>query len=253
MKSVLFLSKQFGFILIIVFAVSFFSATAQTSGDDFRNTVKFNVSNQLLYDNSIQFSYERILKNNRSINVFGGYQEFPLIRIDFNDVEFKSSSSRSGYSGGAEYRFYLTNENKYNAPRGVYLAPFMSFFNFTTKRGIEHTNETTGQVDNAELKTQINFTNLGGALGYQFVIHRRWVIDCVLFGPSVTYYRFKSKLDGSLSGIDDNELAQKVIEALKDKLPFLNDVSKGEEVTKDGVESITALGFRYNISIGYRF
>ena len=36
---------------------------------DFKNSIKFNVSNTLIYDNSYQISYERIIKKNQSINV----------------------------------------------------------------------------------------------------------------------------------------------------------------------------------------
>lgn len=191
---------------------------SQDTGD-FKNSVKFNVSNTLLYDNSYQFSYERILKENQSINVFAGYQEFPLITVDLGeDNSFSKNSDRTGYSVGADYRFYLGSINKFKAPRGVYLAPFVSFFQFKTDRNIMHTN-TAGEVSNANLTSKFNLTNIGGELGYQFVLWDRFIIDCVLFGPSVTVYKFNTKLDGHISGLEDNEVYQKVIEAIKDRKP----------------------------------
>lgn len=216
--------------------------------------MKFNVSNTLLYDNSYQFSYERIIKENQSLNFVVGYQEFPLITVDLDeDTNFERNSTRSGFSVGADYRFYLGSVNKYKAPRGVYLAPFVSFFQFNTDRDLKHTDPNSGQVSNANLSSKFNLTNIGGELGYQFVLWDRFVIDCVLFGPSLTRYKFNTKLEGSLPGIDDNEVLQKVIEGIKNKFPGIDGITGDEGVEKKGVQSITAVGFRYNVSIGYRF
>jgi len=124
------LSTSFRIVFIFGFAL-FMSSTkvfSQAAPKDFKNSIKFNVSNTLLYDNSLQFSYERMIKENQSINVFAGYQEFPLITLDVKNVDFDQSSGRKGYSFGADYRFYLGSVNKYKGPRGVYLAPFTSFF-----------------------------------------------------------------------------------------------------------------------------
>ena len=237
----------FTFILFI-FSVNVFSQS------DFKNSIKFNVTNTLLYDNSYQFSYERMIKENQSLNVFTGYQEFPLITVDLSDNnEFSKKNSRSGYSLGADYRFYLGSINKFKGPRGVYLAPFVSFFQFRTDRDIIHTDSDTNVQSSINLSSRFNLTNVGGELGYQFVICDRFVIDCVLFGPSVTWYKFNTKLDGSIPGLEDNEVYQDVIEAIKDRFPGVEGITGDEGVEKKGVQSITAVGFRYNISIGYRF
>ncbi|MBW4362532.1 hypothetical protein [Flavobacterium taihuense] len=233
----------------------FFSAPvfSQGASKDFKNSVKFNVTNTLLYDNSYQFSYERIIKENQSLNVFVGYQEFPLITVDLSDdASFSKNSSRDGFSVGADYRFYLGSINKFKGPRGVYLAPFVSFFQFGTDRDINYT-DSNNTVNTVNLSSKFNLTNIGGELGYQFVLWDRFVVDCVLFGPSLTHYKFNAKLDGSIPGIEDNEVYQKVIQAIKDKFPGIEGVTGDEGIEKKGVQSITAVGFRYNISIGYRF
>jgi hypothetical protein len=242
------------FIFGAVLLISSINVFSQGASKDFKNSVKFNVTNMLLYDNSYQFSYERIIKENQSLNVFVGYQEFPLVKVDLgDDTDFRKKSDRNGYSVGAEYRFYLGNINKYRAPRGVYLAPFVSYFQFGTDRDLNYTNPDTGVVSTANLSTKLNLTNYGGELGYQFVLWDRFVVDCVLFGPSVTRYKYNLKLDGSLPGIEDDEIYQKVIEAIKNKFPGIEGITGDEGVEKKGVQSITAVGFRYNISIGYRF
>ena len=79
------------------------------------------------------------------------------------------------------------------------------------------------------------------------------MIDCVLFGPSITHYKFNIKLDNDIEGLDENEAYQKIIEALKDKFPGIGDLTGEKGIEKKGTQSITAVGFRYNISIGYRF
>jgi hypothetical protein len=211
------------------------------------------VSNTLLYDNSYQFSYERIIKENQSINVFVGYQEFPLLSVDLDNVNFEKKSDRTGFSVGADYRFYLGSVNKYSAPRGVYLAPFISFFQFSTDRDLIYNSQNSG-TSSANLSSKFNLTNIGGELGYQFVLWDRFVIDCVLFGPSLTRYKFNLKLDSDVSSdLDENEVYQKVIEAIKNKFPGIDGITGDEGIERKGVQSVTAIGFRYNISIGYRF
>ena len=248
--------------LILILLVSIFfntfsfaqeSDTINKVSRDFKNTIKFNISNPFLYDNSYQFSYERIIKKNQSINVFFGYQQFPLISVDLGLAKANKNHSRDGYSAGVDYRFYLGSVNKYSAPRGVYLAPFVSYFKFNTDRGYDFTNTESGLVDSATLNSKLSLTNVGGELGYQFVLWDRFVIDCVLFGPSMTFYKYNIKADSKIPGIDDNEVAQKVIEALKDKFPSLGNLTDDKGITKNGVQSTTAFGFRYNICIGYRF
>lgn len=247
-------TPSFIFVFTFLLLSSSINIFSQSPARDFKNSVKFNVTNTLLYDNSYQFSYERMIKENQSLNVFTGYQEFPLITVDLSDnTAFSKNSSRSGYSVGADYRFYLGSINKFKGPRGVYLAPFVSFFQFRTDREIIHTDPDTNVQSSININSKFNLTNVGGELGYQFVIWDRFVIDCVLFGPSVTWYKFNTKLDGSIPGLEDNDVYQKVIEAIKDKYPGVEGITGDEGVEKKGVQSITAVGFRYNISIGYRF
>lgn len=219
---------------------------------DFKNTIKLNISNKLLYDNAYQFAWERILSKSTSVNVFAGYQEFPLITVNLLNVSSDRSAKRYGYSLGGEYRWYLMSENKYNAPRGVYLGVFTSLFDFNTKRNVTFYQEATDSTEKLSLDTDINFVNLGGSIGYQFIVKDRWVFDFVFFGPSMTYYSFKSSFDSDIAGVEDNEYLKQVLDNIKDRLPFLEEVSSAD-VSRSGLNTFTAAGFRYNISVGYRF
>ncbi|HZZ76557.1 MAG TPA: hypothetical protein VFE04_11540 [Puia sp.] len=214
----------------------------------FKNTLKLNLTSWILYS-GVQVNYERILSKKRSITLYGGIIEFPMPSVISNSsLSFNRDKQKSGFSLGSEYRFYLAKENKYDAPHGVYLAPFVSFYHFNNER----TGRDSSNSNFLTLNTSISFLNFGGELGYQFVIKKRLVIDCVLLGPALSSYYFNIKLDGNTSG-DQNEKLQEIIAALKEKFPLLNDLTKSSGITSSGISNFWSLGFRYAIHIGYRF
>jgi len=240
--------------LMVLFSESVYSqvqkdSTVVPKEKSLNNVVKINLSSWILYTNGVQLAYERVLSPKRSITVFGGIISFPVpSRIANSSLSFTDDKTKSGFAIGAEYRFYLAKENKYPAPRGIYLAPFISYYHFNNVRsGHDSTNS-----DNLTLNTTVNFFNIGGELGYQFVIKKRFVVDCIMFGPALSSYHFDIKLDGSSSG-NQNEKAQAILEALKDKFPLLKDLTNGSGVSSNGVSTSWSAGFRYCIMIGYRF
>lgn len=248
------------YCFLIILIMSFYSsvnaqdssiAGSSTEGR-MNNVIKYNLSASLLYDNSLHFSYERVMKKkNQSISIFGGPAQFP-VDLSIVNVNEGSNRSKSGYVIGADYRFYLSKENKYAAPHGIYVAPFVASYQFSNSKDVEYT-DSAGEKNNLGLDTKVTFFNIGAQLGYQFVIKKHFVIDFVMFGPALTSYRFKANINGDISTVDKESLAAQVIDALKEKYPLLNDLAKGEDVSKDGVEAFWSVGFRYNISIGYRF
>jgi hypothetical protein len=250
---------QIIFTLLAIFFLSPTFSSAQeeatakkTKRTDYKNSIKYNVTSQIVYRNAFLLGYERVLKNNQSLNISGGLVEFPL-SISFPDsLRAKNKGTKSGYNITLDWRFYLANENKYAPPHGIYLAPFFSVHHFSNDRDLTYI-DTSGTSQNVALSSRINFITIGGELGYQFVIKRRFVVDAILFGPGITNYYFKAKLDGNISPIDKGPLATKIIDALKEKLPLLKDLTSGEEVNSSGVETFWSVGFRYSISIGYRF
>jgi len=246
-------------IALSFFALLGFHAYTQTTDSipkpakELKNSIKINLTSMVIWDNSFQLSYERVINKNQTLNVFGGYNEFPVnLSLDLDNTSLSNTSNRSGYSFGADYRFYLAKENKYAVPHGVYLAPFISFYNFKADRTLTHT-DSTGTQSSSGLNTKISFVNIGGVLGYQFVLGRRWVIDAMVFGPALTKYNFKARIESDLPGLDENEAAQAIIDALKEKLPLLNDLSSEEGVSGSGTQAFWSVGFRYSISIGFRF
>ncbi len=218
------------------------------------NIVKLSISSWILYSNSFHMGYERVLNPNHSIYVFGGYNEFP-IKLDLNlsNTNLTDSKNKNGYTIGAEFRFYLPKENKYVAPHGIYLAPYISYYSFGSNNTLTHTDSSGSQ--SASLAMNIGLYNIGFEVGYQFVIAKRFIIDAEMFGPSFTYYTFKANINGELDGLTQNETLQAVLEALKAKFPLLSDLSSSKSVYSSGSASqkFPAVGFRYAVSIGFMF
>jgi Protein of unknown function (DUF3575) len=250
-----FFSNRKSFVLFIVLIAALKTSAQEkdtliiTQSKDYKNTVKVNVTSWILYHGGVQVNYERILSKKRSFTVFGGIIQFPVPSVIANSsLVFNNDKKKSGFSIGADYRFYLASENKYNAPRGVYLAPFVSYYHFNNQRtGRDSLNPANSLL----LNTTVDFFNVGVELGYQFVIKNRFVIDCVLLGPGLSSYHFNIKLDGSSGNY--NEQVQAILDALKAKFPLLKDVSSDEGVSKNGISNFWSVGFRYCINIGYRF
>ena len=255
-KSVNFYPAYLRIIPIVLIAMIFsFHVHAQQDSikvaheKEYKNVIKLNITSWILYTNGVQINYERILSKNRSITIFGGPIQFPMPTIIANSpLNFDKNKTKIGFVLGSEYRFYLAKENKDPAPHGVYLAPFVSYYHFTNQR-MGH--DTTNQ-DNLTLVTNMDFLNIGGELGYQFVIKKRFVVDCVMFGPALSSYYFSLKLNGSTSG-DYSEQVQAILDAMKQKFPLLKDLSNGEKLSTSGISNFWSLGFRYAIHIGYRF
>ena len=244
-------------IYFAIFLVMVFSMHAEAQQDsinikhekELKNIAKLNITSWILYSNGVQLAYERMLSNHTSVTLFGGYINFPMPSvIDNSPLSFDKNKVKSGFIIGSEFRFYLSKENKYDAPHGVYLAPFVSFYHFNNQR---NGRDTTNQ-DQLTLSTTMDFLNIGGELGYQFVIHKRFTVDCVLFGPAISSYYFSLKLNGSTSG-NQSEQVQEILDAIKQKYPILKDLTNGEKVSSSGVSNFWSLGFRYVIQIGYRF
>ena len=219
------------------------------------NIIKLSISSWLLYPSSFHMGYERVLNANHSIYIFGGYNQFPVkLDLGIQSTSFTDARNKTGYTIGAEYRFYLPKENKYYAPHGIYLAPYISYYNFSSNNTLTHT-DSNGAKTSANLNMSISLLNVGFELGYQFVIAKRFIIDAEMFGPSFTYYSFQANISGQLNGLDQNETLQAVLNALKAKFPLLSDLSSSKQIYSSGAatEKFPAIGFRYAVSIGFMF
>lgn len=236
-----------------------FSAKAQTAdtiknnGREFKNTIHFNLTNPMIFgDRSLVFGYERVLTKNRSFSVNVGQASLPDLNIiNTDELEMETIRSEKGLHLSADYRFYLSKENKYNAPRGVYVGPFYSY-NYFNK---EHTWSLATSGYNGKVNSELDFTinTIGAELGYQFILWKRLAIDLILIGPGVANYKLEATLDTNLSDEDKELFFDKLNEALQEKFPgYSGVIDEGEFKTK-GTTNTTNFGFRYIIQVGYRF
>lgn len=237
--------KNFLSVCLFLMAFSVFGQDSD-SLKYLRNTVKLDLTSLALYRQAIVFSYERLVKPHQSWGVTLGYEEFPRI----SQSTLIKEDNRGGYKFGGEYRFYLAKENKYAAPRGVYIGPYFTSHGFKTERFLEV--EHDGVTDEATLNSTLRVHNFGAQLGYQFVFNDRWTIDLVLIGPSFSNYRAKMKLEGDFT-FDPEDIQNEFILELIDQFPILEDVLSGEEVDANGKVDTWALGYRYQFLVGYRF
>jgi hypothetical protein len=224
----------------------------------FKNTIRFNITNPLIFgDRSLVLGYERVLSHRRSFSVNLGQSELPtfdLFNPDSDDPEAKltKNSTGRGFNTTADYRFYLTPENKYDAPHGVYLAPYVAF----ASMGRKNTWSLNTTNFNGEVVTDFNlsFIAIGGELGYQFILWKRVALDFILIGPSVASYKLKAKLDTEgITPDDESLLFQKISEALEERFPGYTFVFDDAEFVKTGTSDLIGPSFRYVIHVGFRF
>lgn len=238
------------FFLLVVFSSQFSKAQDSAAVSLRRNTIKINLTGNLIYSNHYNFSFERVVKKNQSYVLTLGYQEFPDIVNFGENIIGKREDEKSGYKVGGEYRFYLKKENKFSAPRGVYIGPFVTGIGFRSDRGIIYTG---GDVpEEADLSSRLNILSVGAQLGYQFVFNDRWSIDLVLIGPSVSKYNFKAQLDGDFE-FDPDDVQNEILQKLIDKFPLLEDFLSENELNSSGRLNTWSLGYKYQFFIGYRF
>jgi hypothetical protein len=96
-------------------------------------------------------------------------------------------------------------------------------------------------------------TNLGFLLGYQFVFNKRFTIDCLLFGPSLSIYSGSFKIGGAL---DEEEIAaidEELIGKLLERYPYLGTIFSEDQLLFTGKKTGFDIGFRYSIQFGYHF
>ena len=242
--------KHFFYCLILTVVCGTSSYAQETELPQRRNTIKLDLTSHLFFSKAFVFSYERVMKPYQSLVVTAGYQQFQPFSNFGANVVVTDERSANGLKFGADYRFYLQKENKYTAPRGVYIGPYLSYLNFTNNRTLEVDNN--GTPETADLKTNLHILNIGFQLGYQFVIKDRWTIDMVFVGPSVSNYRINMDLDGDYT-FDPEDVQNEIVKKLIDRFPAFEDLIKDKSVSGSGKVNSWSYGYRYQLQVGYRF
>src|SRR5262245_43130102 len=197
---------------------------AQQSGSkelNLKNTIHYNVTNPMIFGNrSIIFGYERVLNKLRSFTLNIGTTDFPKLGLVKSDsVKLKSVTHEVGFHLSADYRFYLAKQNKYAAPRGVYIGPYYSYNYFKNNATwlVKPTNSSSYTEVKNEMK--LNVHTIGFEMGYQFVFWDRLSVDLILIGPGIGLYSLRSALGTNLSDADKQKLREAINESLEDRFP----------------------------------
>lgn len=156
----------------------------------------------------------------------------------------------SGYKIAGEYRFYLGKENRYQAPHGVYIGPYVSYHDFKNNWEIKAEGDNGPQTGKTDARVQV--INMGFQAGYQFLINNRWSVDMSFAGLSMSHYRVRMNLEGDFD-IDESQINQDVLNALMNRFPLLEELVNEKSIDETGKLDSWGLGYRYQIGIGYAF
>jgi hypothetical protein len=220
-----------------------------------KNTIRFNITNPMIFgDKALIFGYERVLKNNQSFSFNLGSASFPKLsrdNVDDPELNLRSNTSEKGLNFSVDYRFYLMGENKYKAPRGVYIGPYYSYNYFNR---VNNWNLSTADFQgDVQSDLTMNFHTAGVELGYQFVFWKKLSVDMILLGPGIASYNVKAKLGTTLDPADEQKFFDALNNFLASKFPNYDRVIDSGDFKRTGTISTNGLGFRYMIMIGFRF
>jgi hypothetical protein len=231
-------------------------AVNSSTKKEFKNTISYNISNPLMFGfKTIVVGYERTIGKHHSFTVDVGQITLPTLSILPSSIKSNSETTEKGYKIAVDYRFYPAAENKYNAPRGVYFAPYFAYNYFDRKKSFTIDTSTTGIPIEVAVSTDFNLqiTTVGAELGYQFVFWKRLAVDLILVGPGISGYNAKINLDTSLDPDNESELFTAINDALAEKIPGYSLVIKPGDFNKKGSTNTTTIGFRYLVHVGFRF
>jgi hypothetical protein len=218
----------------------------------FKNTIRYNITNPMLFSAKFNvIGYERVVKDYQTFSINIGRSSFGTLLFNSDSLELIDQTNDKGFNLSVDYRFYLQKENKYRAPRGIYVGPYYSynFFSRDITWGL-NTDNYNGEVITG---MGINAHFIGAQLGYQFVFWNRLSLDMILMGPGLWYFNIKTSFDTTLSPEDETMLLEQLNAMLQEKFPGSDFIitGKGLEATKSA--STSTMGFRYMINIGFRF
>jgi len=248
-------------ILVLLQGISFTYCNAQlktdSTGKHYKNVIRYNLSGPILvsFDKYIVFGYERVVNGNQSFSINGGTVALSNRRRDTSSIEpffLKSNLKSTGFNISGDYRFYLKRENKYLPPRGIYIGPYFSYNKFHKESSWSYY-DSSGHSKTTNTTLEMNIFSIGGEIGYQFILFKRFAVDFVVFGPGVGQYNVDLPASDILTTEEKSRLRAQVKQNMTVKYPGLNYVFDKREFDGNGKIHTWALGYRYIVHIGYLF
>jgi hypothetical protein len=219
----------------------------------YKNVIRYNLSGALLarWGGYFVIGYERIVNARQSFSINVGRTSLPnLTSLDTYTYTVQRDVGNGGYNISVDYRFYLAKENKFAAPRGLYIGPYFSYNHFTRK------NEWLYKVDQTSLirtRMDLAINTVGFELGYQLFVWKRISLDFLMVGPGIGFYKFKASTDSSIDGAEKEELYRAVQALAASKIPGMNYVLGSQAIGSNGSLRVTNVGYRYIFHIGFIF
>jgi hypothetical protein len=257
-----YMANKFFFLPIMIVFIGLGSSKsfAQDNKDSslrtYKNVLRYNLSGALLFgfDKYVVLGYERVLSPKKSISVNFGTAALPkIVSLVTDSFQTSKEGSRKGYNLSIDYRFYLAKENKFEAPRGLYIGPYYSYNHYENEK--EWTHKKNGISSAIMTKGDFNIHTFGFELGYQLLLWKRFSVDMVLVGPGVGFYKYKASYNANtnLSSGEKEQLFDAMQQLLEQKFPGMNYVFSDEKINADGVLKTRDIGYRYIVHIGYAF
>jgi hypothetical protein len=219
-----------------------------------KNVIKFNPTPMMIWGQTrnITLSYERMITRNQSASIQLGYLLFPRLFDDtIANLISITSRARKGMNIALDYRFYPLSRNRRPAPDGLYIGAYVSYYGFDFRNNFDLIHVSADQ--NGSFHGRLSFLNVGMSLGYQFIFWKRFTLDMLLFGPSVSSYSGKLTVYGDLDEDQIENIDQEVVDKLLNRFPVLKTLFSTNEMTFTGSRTKFGVGFRYSIQIGFHF
>jgi hypothetical protein len=219
-----------------------------------KNSLKINITNPMIFGTQCYvIGYERTVGNHQSFSFNIGRFALPqLININTDSIqELNKTSGSKGFHISGDYRFYLSKENKFNSPHGIYIGPYVTYNSYS--RNFIFSAATQSFTGDLNADFSFRASTVGFQLGYQFIFWNRVSLDLVLFGPGIAGYKMKVNLDTTLDPDQEAELFQKINDKLQEKIPGYDLVLHPGSFAKTGSLNTTSLGYRYVVILGIRF
>lgn len=222
------------------------------------NIVKLNLSGLLF--KSIGIQYEHKIKRKSSIAlglIYRPMSTWVVARIYDTSTNINiSNESRFMYRTSKyrsfmitpEYRFYLSKQ----APKGLYLAPFIRFKADKINFNYHYYDEISMQQKVGDASIYETMLGAGVMLGYQVISRKKFTVDFWFLGPWGGYYnmRLKSKVNtASISSLQQSFIGQ-------DMKSIINDITtiKWNEEGINTNASQANWGIRtFGINLGWNF
>lgn len=226
-------------------------------GQGRKNTLRYNVSNPLILGvDNIIIGYEHIVKPYQSFVVNFGVNHLPSLNLksfskDQTTINLTKTKDNPGYHFSMEYRLYLPTENKFKAPRGIYVGPYYSFNSFSKNNYwfVQSPQYNGDLITDIDLKIH----TIGVEMGYQFVLSDRIAADIIFLGPGLGNFDINAKINGYINAGDKKSIYDNVQSLIAEKIPGYNFAINPQEIDSQEHINVNRLNYRFMVNVGYRF